>query len=60
MQRTIRIKKERKKEKNIYKNNSECTYVYEGVSKSFRTGNLERVQQMVQLPAIKCGCIATL
>jgi hypothetical protein len=32
----------------------------EGVSKSFRTGNLERELQMVQLPAIRCSCIAIL
>jgi hypothetical protein len=33
---------------------------YEGVSKSFRTGGLERELQMVQLSAIKCSCIAIL
>jgi hypothetical protein len=33
---------------------------YEGVSKSFRTGRLERELQMVQLPATSCSCIAIL
>jgi hypothetical protein len=32
----------------------------EGVSKSFRTGRLERELQMVQLSATGCSCIATL
>jgi hypothetical protein len=31
-----------------------------GVSKSFRTGRLERELQMVQLYAISCSCIAVL
>jgi hypothetical protein len=31
---------------------------YEGVSKSFRTGRLERELQMVQLSATRCSCIA--
>jgi hypothetical protein len=31
-----------------------------GVSKSFRTGSLEREMQMVQLSAITCSCIAIL
>jgi hypothetical protein len=34
--------------------------VYEGVSKSFRTGRLERELQMVQLSATRCNCIAIL
>jgi hypothetical protein len=34
--------------------------VYEGVSKSFRTGRLERELQMVQLSASRHSCIATL
>jgi hypothetical protein len=34
--------------------------LYEGVSKSFRTGRLERELQMVQLSATKCSCIAIL
>jgi hypothetical protein len=34
--------------------------LYKGVSKSFRTGLLERELQMVQLPATRCSCIATL
>jgi hypothetical protein len=34
--------------------------VYEDVSKSFRTGRLERELQMVQLSATKCSCIAIL
>jgi hypothetical protein len=33
---------------------------YEGISKSFRTGRLERELQMVQLSAIRCSCIAIL
>jgi hypothetical protein len=32
--------------------------IYEGVSKSFRTGHLERKLQMVQLSATRCSCIA--
>jgi len=34
--------------------------MYEGVSKSFRTGRLERELQMVRLSATKCSCIAIL
>jgi hypothetical protein len=34
--------------------------LYEDVSKSFRTGRPEREQQMVQLCAIRCSCIAIL
>jgi hypothetical protein len=34
--------------------------VYEGVSKSFRNGRLERELQMVQLSATRCSCIAIL
>jgi hypothetical protein len=34
--------------------------IYEDVSKSFRTGRLERELQMVQLSATRCSCIATL
>jgi hypothetical protein len=34
--------------------------MYEGVSKSFRTGRLERELQMVQLSATRCSCIAIL
>jgi hypothetical protein len=33
---------------------------YEGVSKSFRIGRLERELQMVQLSATRCSCIAIL
>jgi len=33
---------------------------YEGVSKSFRTGRLERKLQMIQLSATRCSCIAIL
>jgi hypothetical protein len=33
---------------------------YEGVSRSFRTGRLERELQMVQLSATRCSCIAIL
>jgi hypothetical protein len=32
--------------------------LYEGVSKSFRTGRLERELQMVQLSATRCSCTA--
>jgi hypothetical protein len=32
--------------------------IYEGVSKSFGTGRLERELQMVQLSATRCSCIA--
>jgi hypothetical protein len=32
--------------------------MYEGVTKSFRTGRLERELKMVQLSAIRCSCIA--
>jgi hypothetical protein len=34
--------------------------VYEGVSKSFRTGRLERELQMVELSGTKCSCITIL
>jgi hypothetical protein len=34
--------------------------LYEGVSKSFRTGRLERELRMVQLSATRCSCIAIL
>jgi hypothetical protein len=34
--------------------------VYEGVTKSFRTGHLERELQIVQLSATTCSCIAIL
>jgi hypothetical protein len=34
--------------------------MYKGVSKSFRTGLLERELQMEQLSATKCSCIAIL
>jgi hypothetical protein len=33
---------------------------YDGVSRSFRTGRLEREQQMVQLSAIRRSCITIL
>jgi len=36
------------------------TEEYEGVSKSFRTGCLERELQMMQLSAARCSCIAIL
>jgi hypothetical protein len=36
----------------------EMITLYEGVSKSFRTGRLERELQMVQLSATRCSCIA--
>jgi hypothetical protein len=34
--------------------------MYEGVSKSFWTGCLERELQMVELSATRCSCIAIL
>jgi hypothetical protein len=34
--------------------------MYEGVSKSYRTGRLERELQMVQLSGTKCSCISIL
>jgi hypothetical protein len=37
-----------------------CVCVYEGVSKSFRTGRLEREVQMLQLSATRFSCIAIL
>jgi hypothetical protein len=37
-----------------------CCVTYEGVSKSFRTGSLERELQMVQLSATRCSFIAIL
>jgi hypothetical protein len=35
-------------------------WTYKGVSKSFRTGRLERQLQMVQLSATRCSCITIL
>jgi hypothetical protein len=35
-------------------------YTYEGVSKSFRTGRLERELQIVQLSATRCSRVAIL
>jgi uncharacterized membrane protein YjdF len=37
-----------------------CMCTYERISKSFRTGSLERELQMIQLSAIRCSCIAIL
>jgi len=34
--------------------------MYEGISKSFRTGRLSRELQMVQLSATRCSCVAIL
>jgi hypothetical protein len=34
--------------------------MYEGVSKNFGTGRLERELQMVQLSTTRCSCIAVL
>jgi hypothetical protein len=34
--------------------------IYEDISKSFRTGRLERELQMIQLSATRCSCIAIL
>jgi hypothetical protein len=39
---------------------SHIKVMYEGVTKSFRTGHLERELQMVQLSATRCSCIAIL
>jgi hypothetical protein len=36
------------------------TFIYDGVSKSFRTDRLERELQMVELYATRCSCIAIL
>jgi hypothetical protein len=33
---------------------------YEGVSKSLRTGRLERELQMIELSATRCNCVAIL
>jgi hypothetical protein len=38
----------------------EYYYVYEGITKSIRTGRLEREMQMVQLSATRCSCIVIL
>jgi hypothetical protein len=40
--------------------NEELHDTYEGISKSFRTGRLQRELQMVQLSATRCSCIAIL
>jgi hypothetical protein len=34
--------------------------IYDGVSRSFRTGRLERELQIAKLPATRCSCIAIL
>jgi hypothetical protein len=39
---------------------SEIVSLYEVISKSFRTGRLQRELQMVQLSATGCSCIAIL
>jgi hypothetical protein len=38
----------------------QASYRYEAVSKSFRTGRLERELKMVQLSATRCSCVAIL
>jgi hypothetical protein len=43
-----------------YSENKIANSMYESVSKSFRTGRLERELQMVQLSATRCSCIAIL
>jgi hypothetical protein len=43
-----------------YFRNCQMKILYEGVSKSFRTGRLERELQIVQLSATRCSCIAIL
>jgi hypothetical protein len=40
--------------------NERLLELYEGVSKSFRTGRLERELRTVQLSASSCSCIAIL
>jgi hypothetical protein len=42
------------------KENRPIKWAYESVTKSFRTGHLERELQMVQLSANRCSCIAIL
>jgi hypothetical protein len=37
-----------------------ATLEYEGISRSFRTGHLERQLQTVQLSATRCSCIVIL
>jgi hypothetical protein len=39
---------------------SALVLIYEDVSKSFRTGSLERELQMVHLSATRCSCTAIL
>jgi hypothetical protein len=39
---------------------TQLSYIYEGVSKSVRTGRLDRELQMVQLSATMCSCTAIL
>jgi hypothetical protein len=39
---------------------SQVQPLYVGVSKSFRTGRLERELQMVRLSGTRCSCIAIL
>jgi len=34
-------------------------HTYKGISKSFRTGHLEREMQLVQLSATRCSCIVS-
>jgi hypothetical protein len=45
---------------NVTKCLHKLTETSEGVSKSFRTGHLEREMQMIQLSATRCCCIAIL
>jgi hypothetical protein len=40
----------------VLKSNNSLVSLYEGVSKSFRTGRLERELQMVQLSPTRCSC----
>jgi hypothetical protein len=40
--------------------NDEFSIKYEGVSRSFRTGRLERKLQLVELSATRCSCITVL
>jgi hypothetical protein len=44
----------------IHPSQSPYNLAYEGVSKSYRTGRLERELQIVQLYATRCSCIAVL
>jgi hypothetical protein len=46
--------------KNTPRKRSQNRLRYEGISKSFRTGRLERELQMVEISVTRCSCIAIL